>query len=132
MEITVSHEQARVPVLVFHIRGDIDATSYEQLETQAQTEIQRGARFLALDLTDVAYVSSYGVRAISHIFTWLRDLAGGDDDASLSKGLRDGSYKSRHLKIAHPSPQVLKMLTTVGLDMFLEIHSDLKHALKSF
>jgi hypothetical protein len=50
----------------------------------------------------------------------------------MSKGLRDGTFKSPHLKLANPSQQVLKVLTTAGIDMFLEIHSDLKQAIASF
>jgi anti-anti-sigma factor len=132
MEITVSHEQGRVPVTVFHITGDIDAATYEKLEKQAGQAIQDGVRYLLLDLANVPYISSYGIRGLSQIFNWLRDKANKEDDASLSKGLRDGHFKAGHLKLANPTPRVLDVLTTTGVDMFLEIHSDLKKAIGSF
>lgn len=132
MEITVSNEQGRVPVKVFHITGDIDAASFEQLEAQAQQAIQDGARFIVLDLAQVPYISSYGIRGISQIFTWLRNTAVGEEKAAISKGFKDGTYKSHHLKLANATPQVNKVLTTAGMDMFLEIHSDLKQAVESF
>jgi anti-anti-sigma factor len=132
MEITVSDEQGRVPVKVFHIQGDIDAESFEQLETQAQQAIKDGSQYLVLDLAQVSYISSYGIRGISQIFSWLRANAEGEDSATLSKGLRDGTFKSHHLKLANPSRQVEKVLSTAGMDMFLEIHNDLKRAVDSF
>ena len=36
MEINVSQQQGRVPVTVFHIKGDIDAQTSGELESQAQ------------------------------------------------------------------------------------------------
>jgi anti-anti-sigma factor len=131
MEIVVSQEQGRVPVTVFHIKGDINTETYERFQSQAQQAIQSGARYLLLDLSEVPYVSSYGIRAISQVFTWLRDSQS-EDDAVVSKGLRDGTWKSPHLKLLKPNPRVLKVLTTSGVDMFLEIHDDLRQAIATF
>jgi anti-anti-sigma factor len=132
MEITVSNQFARVPVTVFHIKGDIDTNTAGQLQEQAEQAIQGGTHYLLLDLSEVPYVSSYGIRAISHIFSLLRDQSAGDDDASLSKGLRDGRYKSPNLKITNPSKPVLNVLSATGMDMFLEIHNNLHEAVTSF
>ena len=132
MEIMVSHQQGRVPVTILHIKGDINTETSEQLEAQAQQAIQSGARHLLLDLTEISSVSSYGIRTISQIFTWLRDGSRGEDAEAVNKGIRDGTFKSPHLKLIAPSRSVLKVLTTTGIDMFLEIHSDLKQAIASF
>jgi anti-anti-sigma factor len=131
MEIVISHQQGRVPVTVFHVKGDINTETYEQLQAQAQQALKAGTRYLLLDLAEVPYVSSYGIRAISQLFTWLRG-ASGESEATVQQGLRDGTWKSPHLKLLNPSPQVLKVLTTAGVDMFLEIHTDLKQAFASF
>jgi anti-anti-sigma factor len=132
MEITQVREQARVPVTVFHIKGDIDADSFEQLETAARGAIHNGARYLVLDLGQVGYISSYGIRGISQIYTWLREAAKDESDASVSQGVRDGSYKSPHLKLVNLSPAVEKVMSATGLDMFLEFHRDLNRAVASF
>jgi anti-anti-sigma factor len=132
MEITVSQQQGRVPVTVLTVTGDIDADSYGQLEAQAKKVIQDGARDVVIDLTGVPYISSYGIRGISQIFNWLRDKSKAEDDAALSKGLRDGNYKACHLKLVNPVKRVYEVLTTTGVDMFLEIHKDLKQAVASF
>ena len=132
MEITVSQEQGQVPVTVLHITGDIDADTYKQLEAQSQQAIQNGAHYMVLDMTKVPYVSSYGIRAISQIFTWLRDSIHGEDDAALSHGLRDGTFKSHHLKLAGTSQQVMKVLSMTGVDMFLKSYNSVKEAIASF
>jgi len=132
MDITVSHEQGRMPVTVFHVKGDIDNTSYEQLQRQAQEAFKAGTRNILLDLTEVPYTSSAGIRALHSIFTLLRTDAPDESDEVMGKGLRDGTFKSPHLKLLNPSGHVLKALTTAGVDMFLEIHHNPKNALASF
>jgi anti-anti-sigma factor len=132
MEIIVSQQQGRVPVTVFHIKGDINTETYEQFQTQTQQAVQAGTSHLLLDLAEVPYVSSYGIRALSYVFKLLSADSPSEGGAALDKGLRDGTFKSPHLKLVNPSRQVLKVLTTAGIDMFLEIHSDLKQAVASF
>jgi hypothetical protein len=132
MEITVTQEQARVPVTVFHLDGDLAGDTYEKLENQAQKAIQSGSSYILLDMAKVPYVSSAGIRAINQIFAWLRSLPDGEDEASIATGIRDGSFKSRRLKLANLGQQPLKTLSTSGIDMFLEIHNNLAKALASF
>jgi anti-anti-sigma factor len=132
MEIMVSQEQGRVPVTVFHIKGDIDANTYEQLESRAERAITAGTKDMLLDLTDVAYVSSAGVRAMNRIFNMLHTDITAGGRAALSKGLRDGTFKSPHLKVLNPSPAVSEVLSATGMDMFLDIRRDAKEALAAF
>jgi anti-anti-sigma factor len=131
MQVTVSQQQGRVQVTIFHISGDIDANSYEVLEKQAQETIQAGSRYLLLDLAKVSFISSAGFRAIHTIFNQLRDLSNESEEA-IRQGLRDGTYKSPHLKLLNPSPAVFEPLRTMGFDMFLEVHRHLKEAVASF
>jgi hypothetical protein len=132
MEIAVSSEQGRVPVTVFRIKGDIDVASYEQLQTTARQAFEAGTRNLLLDLTEVAYISSAGFRALHYIFTLLRTDSPDESDEAMSKGLRSGTFKSPHLKLLNPSPVCLQALRTAGFDMFLEIYHDLEVAVASF
>ncbi|MBI1876724.1 MAG: STAS domain-containing protein [Chloroflexi bacterium] len=132
-QITISQQQGRVPVTVFHIEGDvIDVNSYEQLEAQARTAFEAGARNLLLDMTKVKYISSAGLRALHAIFVMLRADTPSESDETMKKGLMDGSFKSPHLKLLNPSPAVLETLRVMGFDMFLEVHRNLKDAIASF
>jgi anti-anti-sigma regulatory factor len=132
MEIVVSQMQGRVPVTVFQIKGNIDANFYDQLVAQAQAAFEAGTRDLILDLTQVKYMSSSGLRALHSIFVMLRSSAPGESDEAMKKGLSDGTFKSPHLKLVNPSPAVRDVIKTTGFDMFLEIHRNLKEAVASF
>ena len=132
MEIVVSQEQGRRPITVFQLRGEIDATTYEQLEQRAREGFAAGMRDLLLDLTEVSYVSSAGIRALNVIFTLLRGDSPDESDEAMRTGLRDGTFKSHHLKLLNPSPNVAKALRISGVDMFLEAHRNLKDAVASF
>jgi anti-anti-sigma factor len=132
-QITVSQEQGRVPVTVFHVIGDvIDANSFQQLEAQARAAFEAGTRNLLLDLTKVRYISSAGQRALHSIFMLLRANTPSESDETMKKGLMDGTFKSPHLKLLNPSPAVIDTLRVMGFDMFLEIHHNLKKAIASY
>lgn len=132
LQITVSAQQGRVPITIFHLNGDIDANSFELVEAQARQVYEAGARNLLLDLTKVGYISSAGLSMLHTIFTMLRSNSQEESDATIKKGLRDGTFKSPHLKLLNPSPRVLETLSLMGFDMFLEIHSNLNEAIASF
>jgi len=132
MDIQVTQEQGRVPVTVLHLKGDLSGETYEQLQTRAQQAIEGGAHYLLINMAGVAYMGSAGIRAINQIYNWLRSLPDGEDEAALAKGVRDGSYKSRRLKLVNLNQQAQKTLALTGIDMFLEFHTDLPKAIASF
>lgn len=132
MEIVVSKEEGRFPVTVFHVKGEITADSYEQLQRQADDALEAGMRNLLLDLTDVTFVSSSGLRAIHRIFMQLRSDSQEESSEAVRKGVVAGTYQSPHLKLLKPARSVRQALKAAGFDMFLEIHSDLQAAVASF
>ena len=130
MEIVVSHEQGRVPVTVFGLKGDL--TSDEPLQSQAQAAFKSGTRNLLLDLAQVPYISSSVLRALHNIYVLLRSDAPAESDAAARSGVLAGTFKSPHLKLLNPSKDTLKVLSLAGYDMFLEIHHNFKEAIASF
>ena len=132
MEITTTQEQGRVPVTVFHLKGELDAVMAEQLRQQCRDAITAGARYILLDLAEVPYIASAGLRAFQEIFTQLRDGSDEKGDPAVYQGLRDGTYKSPNLKLLRPTRHALEALSTAGFDMFLEIHQNLRDAVASF
>ncbi|MFO7170154.1 MAG: STAS domain-containing protein [Chloroflexota bacterium] len=130
MEITVSHEQGRVPVTVLHVAGAI--TSNTELEEAARQAYEAGARNILLDLSDVPYMATAGLRALHYIYTLLRTDSPEESDEVVGKGIRAGTYVSPHLKLLGPSARVLEALKIAGYDMFLEIHRDRAQAISSF
>jgi hypothetical protein len=130
MELVVSHEHGQVPITVFHITGAI--ISDDQLVMQAQQAVMDGMRDLLLDLADVPYMSSQGLRALHTIYTMLRTDAPNESDEAVKQGIRAGTFTSPHLKLLNPSPKVLEVLHMTGYDMFLDIYQDRNAALAAF
>jgi anti-anti-sigma factor len=132
MDITVSLEQGRVPVTVLRITGNIDASNFEQLNQVSLEAINRGARYIVIDLTKVLYVSSAALRTINNIFQQLNSINKNEDNIQMQDGISAGTYKSPYLKLLNPSKNVIDVLKVTGFDMFLDIHKDFKMVIDSF
>jgi anti-anti-sigma factor len=130
MEILVSQVDARVPVTVFGVRGQVNAETAPQLQAEAEKVIKAGARHLLLDLTEAPYISSAGMRVLAYLMVLLRKRS--DESQEAGKAARESSRRSPYLKLLNPSPDVLRALTMVGFDLFLDIHSDYQAALRAF
>lgn len=130
MELSVTTEQGRVPVSVLHVKGNIDSTTFQVFQTEAEKLIADGAQNLLVDLHEVPYMSSAGLRALNQIYNKLR--AKGEDQLTVTQGVAAGTYKSPHLKLLSPSARVMDTLKMSGFDMFLDIRSNLHDAVASF
>jgi len=135
MEIIISQENVKVPVNVVRVKGDLDASSYLDLVNTAQQLYDEGARNLLLDLTDLAFISSAGLASLHMVIKLFRgektDPEGGwgtfrDMDRERDRGLQT------NVKLLSPSPDVDKVLDTVGFKQFFEVYFDLGEALQSF
>ena len=131
MNIEITRGQGQGAVTVFDIEGEINAGTYEQLQARAKEAFDAGARNLVLDLADVAFISSAGIRALNAIFKMFQTERD-ETTTEIAQGLRAGTFKSRHVKLLNPSPRVAEVLSIAGVDMFLEIHHDREAALTSF
>ncbi len=132
MEVTVTHEQAKVPVTVFHVSGELNVSTYEALMQRARQAYEAGARDLVIDLSQVTYISSAGIRSISSIFRMVRGSSPQESPEVMQKGLMEGTFKSPHLKLSGATGGVAEVLKLAGVDMFLEIHETVQEALASF
>lgn len=132
LSISTEEMQGRVPVTIFHLKGDLDGNTYEQLQNKADEVFQAGTRYLILDLSQVPFISSAGIRGLHYVFNLLRTDSVSESDQAISKGLRDGTFKSPHLKLLSPNQNVGNLLKVTGYDMFLEVHYNSNEAVKSF
>lgn len=134
MEIKVSTQNARVPITILHVDGNIDSSTYQSFQSRAEELIRDGARYLLIDLTNAPYVSSAGFRALHQLFNQLRslhsDYSGSGED--VKKGISAGTYKSPHLKLLNLSKETKTTFEMSGFDMFIEAHDDVKAAIASF
>jgi len=134
MEIKLSTENGHVPVTIMHVDGNIDSSTYEAFQAMANQAIKNGARHILIDLSHAGFISSAGLRSMNDIFNQLRTL---HPDSSLSeddlkKGIRDGTYKSPHLKLLNLSDNARTAFEMAGFDMFIETYVDKKKAIASF
>lgn len=132
MDIVVSQEQGRKPVTVFHITGAVDSSNYMELQQKATEAHEAGMRDLLIDLAKVDYVSSAGIRVLNDILKMLRTDAPAESDEAMSKGLRDGTWRSPHLKLVHVPRYVAEAFRIAGVDMLLEMYDDPAKAVASF
>ena len=129
MEITVTHEQGRVPVAVLQVAGKTDSVSAEELQKKAMEVIDDGATHMIFDLAGVPYMSSAGLRVLQEVFNKLRALSPDESDKDTSRQIADGSFQFPYLKIVNPTQEVLEVLKMSGFDMLVSIEKDLKKAL---
>lgn len=132
MEIEAVPQTGRLPVTVLRIHGDLGAASSDALLAKAQEAYETGARHLLVDLSDVGYMSSAGLKAMHQVFMLLRTDAPEEAADLARKGIASGEYKSPHLKLLNPNRHVLQTLKLAGYDMFLELFTDLQKAIASF
>jgi len=120
LTVVVAQEQGNVPVTVLRVEGDIDAATHGVLEEKASEAISEGADRILLDLGGVPYMGSAGFRAIHAI------------NNMLGQGTSAVHGKSEHLKLLNPSPEISRVIKTLGFDVFLEIYQDRLEAIQSF
>jgi anti-anti-sigma factor len=128
MELAISQEQGRVPVTVIRVKGKLDSTTYQEFQKRVEELIAAGQKRLLVDLREVPFMSSAGLRALNQIYNDLRE----EDSSEVSKGVTAGTYKSPRLKLLAPSPRVAETLKMSGFDMFLDIQPTLEAAIASF
>jgi anti-anti-sigma factor len=71
MQVTTAPARHKPSVTILAIQGEINAQTSAQFETAARQAIESGARNLLLDLTQVPYVSTAGLRSTQAIFNLL-------------------------------------------------------------
>ncbi|NWF63716.1 MAG: STAS domain-containing protein [Chloroflexi bacterium] len=133
MQISVSKHDC---VTVLHMAGDLDSSNYTEVIVKAQELYDDGARYLLLDLEKVPYVSSAGLMAfhtVARIFAG-HSIQGKDAGRPAFRAInpKDDLAVREHFKLLSPQPAVEQVLEVIGLKQFLEIHTDLETAVRSF
>lgn len=132
MEISTTRAQGSRPVAVLTVSGTVDSATYLQLEQAAKDAHDGGVHDIVLDFHGVDYVSSAGIRALNNILKFLQTDAPEDSQEAMSSGLRDGSWKSRHLKICGANKHITDAFKIAGMDMLVEMYPDATRAVESF
>jgi anti-anti-sigma factor len=100
-------------VVTMPIRGRVDAVTAPQLNRDVLAQINAGARRILLDLADVTFLSSSGLRALLLIRKELMTLGG-------------------ELRLSSLQPQVYEVFTLTGFTQVFAIHSSADEARAAF
>ena len=118
LQISTSREDGEKSVTVLRLNGSLDANTQSDLEGKAKEAIDSGAQFILLEMSEVDYLGSAGMRAIHAITNLLSP--------------EDPSLRSASLKIVNPSPAAAKVFKTLGFDSFIDIHDSIDEAVAAF
>lgn len=132
LEITSTTENARVPVTIISPKGEIDSSNHQVFQTEGETLIKNGACYLLINLKDVPYMSSAGLRVIHTLFNKLREIHKDVNDEELRKKMSTGGYKSHYIKVSHLSERVKEVFELSGFETYIESYDDISSAIKSF
>jgi anti-sigma B factor antagonist len=100
-------------VWIFRPFGRIDTATSDDLEENLIQGIEQGMKNIVLDLTDVPYISSAGLRV-------------------LIKGAKKIKPTGGDIVLASPSTNVLEILNLSGFKKIFKIYPDQKTSIKSF
>jgi anti-anti-sigma factor len=110
MEITERDESG---ITVFVLKGRIDTQGAADMDLALQAAVSEGKHKMVLDLAEVRYISSAGLRTLADVLTRNKEQ-GGD------------------LKLAALNRKVLRVLRIIGFDKFFSIYDTLEDAVAAF
>ena len=137
MELTVTQEQARVPVTIISVAGHLDGQSYQSLIKKAREVFESGSKHLLLDLADLTYISSAGLVSLNTITLMIRGEALPDPEQgwstlkSMDRPHSAGGTKI-NLKLLNPRPEIINVFEMVGFSEFFDVFTDKQTAIDSF
>ena len=118
LKITSEQMQADVSVIVFRIRGWLDAQSEEQLLEAGRTAYDNGARYLLIDMSDLDTITSAGIRALQKLYQMFTP--------------KEDRFKIAHLKLCNAPPQIYNVLGITGFLQNIPMYENLADAIASF
>lgn len=110
MKITSQEEQG---ISIFILDGRVDSEGAVDLDLALQAATSEGKSKLILDMANVRYLNSAGLRTLADILTQCRDSSG-------------------DLKLAALNPKVQRVFQIIGFDKFFNIYPSIADAKKDF
>jgi anti-anti-sigma factor len=126
--ITKSQVQGEGPVMVFHLNGQLDGSTENQLLDEVRQAHEDGVTHLLIDLSEVTMLTSAGLRAIQNTLK----LFTPQSDIDLMHQHTGEPYKSPYFKMVCPNPQIYYVLNIAGFLHNIPIYSAMDEAIGSF
>ena len=106
-------EREQNGVTVFELDGRIDTQGAVDLDLALQAAASGGKHKMVLDMADVPYISSAGLRTLADVLTKNRE-SGGD------------------LKLVALHRKVVRVLRIIGFDQFFSLYDAIEEAITDF
>jgi len=138
LTVSIENTEARVPVTLMQLEGELEASSYEALIKQTAGLYESGSRDLLLDLSLLTFMSSTGLVALHSMALIMRGeklpdgKSGWSAFHSVAREVESGSGPEEHFKLLSPQERVKKTLEISGFSQILDIFDDQELALASY
>jgi len=106
-------ERVENGIAVFVLEGRIDTEGAVDMDLALQATVSAGQHKMVLDMAEVRYIGSAGLRTLAGVLTRNRE-ANGD------------------LKLATLNPKVMRVFQIIGFDKFFSIYDTLEAAIADF
>lgn len=129
LQTTVEHVEARVPVTVVALDGELDASNFESVIDEVRGLYAAGDRTLLLDLSGLRFMASSGLVALHGIVLVMHgdeppDLEGGWSAFHALTNAVDGAERQAEVQLCGAQPAVIRVLERTGLDRLFVSHPD--------
>lgn len=118
LKITKEQVEGKVPVMVFHLQGWLDAQSEERLLAAAKEAHDQGSRYIVLDLEQVDTLTSAGMRAMQKVYKIYTP--------------EEEHFKISHVKLCNAPPQVYHVLGITGFLQNIPNYENQESAVAAF
>jgi len=106
-------EREQDSVTIFALEGRVDSEGALDLDLALQTAVSEGKHRLILEMDQVRYINSAGLRTLADILTQVRASQG-------------------DLKLVNLSQRVARVFQIIGFDRFFSIYATVDEAIASF
>lgn len=106
-------EREQNGVTIFSLDGRVDSEGAVDLDLALQTATSEGKYKLVLEMSEVRYINSAGLRTLADILTQTKERNG-------------------NLKLVELNPKVRRVFQIIGFDKFFDIHESVDEAVSTF
>ena len=129
LQTTVEHVEARVPITVVALDGELDASNFERLIEEVRGLYAAGDRTLLLDLSGLTFMASSGLVALHTIVLVMQgdeplDPEGGWSAFHALSDAVDAGERQTVVQLCGAQPAVSRVLERTGLDRLFILHPD--------
>jgi anti-anti-sigma factor len=129
LQTTVEQVDARVPVTVVALEGELDASNYERLVDEVRGLYEAGSRQLVLDLSGLTFMASSGLVALHSIVQVMHGEEPPDPEMGWAAfhamgNAVDGNGAQTEVRLCGAQPSVERVLGRTGLDRLFVVHPD--------